>query len=319
VDLRPIEPVVDGTLTLGAPDATGRTYVSAASGLAAGPGGTAWVVSDEYGELGRFDRLAAPGALLPGLPAQREKPDLEALTFVSAALLGGSDALAGAVLALGSGSKGSLRDRGLLQAVDALGQPSGPARVLDFHDLFAKLGKHVHGTLNIEGVAVRSATNGKDRAELLLFHRGVHGVGSSSVFVVDADEVFEAARAGKAMPSKALRSEHELDLGAIGDVPLAFSDADVLPDGRILFAASAERASKNSTDGEVLGSAVGLLDAEFRLLAEHPLTGRARKVEGIELARNFDAAAGARQVTLVTDPDDPARATELLHVTVPGL
>ena len=67
VDTRPLAPTVQGRLTLTAPDPTGHAHVSAASSLVAA-GGKAWVVSDSYGSLVRFDQLATPGALLPGLP-----------------------------------------------------------------------------------------------------------------------------------------------------------------------------------------------------------------------------------------------------------
>jgi hypothetical protein len=57
-----------------------------------------------------------------------------------------------------------------------------------------------------------------------------------------------------------------------------------------------------------------VLGADLTLQALRPLTGPARKVEGLELTRELDASAPATSFTLVTDPDDPATAAEVLTV-----
>ncbi|MCW2955211.1 MAG: hypothetical protein JWO69_80 [Thermoleophilia bacterium] len=305
VDVRPLTPQAAGTLPLATPDSSGRAFVSAASGLAAAPGGAAWAVSDEYGELARFAPLGTAGALHPGLPRAENKPDLESITLLPAT----GDA-PGALLAVGSGSKKSGRDGGVLQPVDGQGVPVGKAQVVDFGPLFSHLRKALPDGLNVEGVAVRDAAAG---AELLLFHRGMATNDPNRVLVVDAVRALGAMRDGRAVPADALRSQHVVQLGAMGGQPLGFSDARVLPDGTILFAASAEGASAGK-DGAILGSAIGTLAADFALQSVRPLTGAARKVEGIELSQLLDPAATATSVTLVTDPDDPKLATEVLRV-----
>ena len=69
-------------------------------------------------------------------------------------------------------------------------------------------------------------------------------------------------------------------------------------------------------DGAIKGSVLGMLDADLNVTALHPLSGPARKVEGIELASELDPSAPASRFVLVTDPDDPQKPTELLTVDV---
>ncbi|MCW2961659.1 MAG: hypothetical protein JWM90_2046 [Thermoleophilia bacterium] len=308
VDVRPLDPQLQGSLSLQSMDRDGRRFVSAASGLVAAPGAAAWVVSDEYGELVRFDQLNRAGALHAGVPFQKKKPDLEAITVVPSGVggIGGS----GAVLAIASGSAPQGRDTGVLQAIDSTGRALGAPRTVNFGLLYDALAGGLPAQLNLEGAAVRGAGAS---AELLLFHRG-HGVGNvNKVFILDAAEAIGAARQGKPVPTSALRSEHRVELGTLGGHPLGFSDARALPDGRILFSASAE-GSSGSGDGAIIGSAVGFLNAQLGVESLRPLTGPPRKVEGIELARSIDPTASPTAVTLVTDPDDPAAGTEVLRV-----
>jgi hypothetical protein len=300
-DTRALDPVLVGTLPLAHPGPDGVPFLSAASGMAI-VGGAAWMVSDTLAQPARFAGWGAAGTIQQGLEARKHKYDLESITALTRDAKGGA-----ALLALGSGSN-EHRGVGLLQDVDAAGRATGAARAVDLSELYGELGRHV-AALNIEGATVRSGLPG---GELLLFHRGQVPGDASRVFVLDAAAVAKAARVGKPVPPSALRSHHAVDLGTLDGNRLAFSDARALPDGRIVFSASAED-SKDHSDGVIVGSAIGMLDRDLNVLSVRPLTGTPRKVEGIALATDFDPAAPAGQVLMVTDPDDPAVSGERLQ------
>jgi hypothetical protein len=303
VDTRPIDATVASHLTLGSNDPTGFPHVSAASALAAA-GGAAWVVSDRYGELVRFEDLATHGTLLPGLEEKKERPDLESLVAIPDGTSGGS-----LLVSFGSGSK-KHRDRALTQAVDASGSPVGGPRESSLKALYAELDSRLPLQPNIEGLALRDGAAG---AELLVFHRGKLAEDVNTIFRLDAARVVEALRAGQPVPADVVLGQTSIELGSLGGHRLGFADARVLGDGRIAFAASAE-GSDAVGDGTITGSAVGILDSEFNVQVLRPLTGPARKVEGLELTQRFDPSASATSFTLVTDPDDPAKASEVLTV-----
>lgn len=304
VDVRPIDPRLDGRLSLGAPDSSGRNHVSAASGLASA-GGAAWIVSDEYGELARFDRLDQPGRLFPGLAPAKRKPDLESLLRIPQ---GDSGSL---LVAFGSGSsKSGTRSAALVQAVDGAGALAGGPVRADLAPLYAALAGRLPKGLNIEGLALRDGEHG---GELLLFHRGMIDGDVNTIFTIDAARAIDALRAGRQLDADLLLSQHSVDLGTLGGERLGFADAHMLDDGRIAFIASAEGADEHG-DGPIKGSAIGIMDPSFAVTALRPLSGPPRKVEGIEPTRNLDPAAPASSFTLVTDPDDPALAAELLTV-----
>lgn len=303
-DRRPLPVAALGTLRLQDRDAQGRGFLSAASGIAAA-GGALWAVSDEFGMLARFPAPTEAARLLPGLPHAGHKPDLEALVRLPALAEGSASTL----LALGSGTNGH-RMRGIVQPVDAAGAGMGPPRVVDLAPLLAELDSRLPLHPNIEGAAWRDAATG---AELLLFHRGQLAGDRNVVFRLRGAAVMDALQAGSPLPPAAILGQHDVDLGRLGGERLAFSDARALPDGRIAFTASAE-AGDGSGNGAIRGSAVGTLDPDLRLTSLRPLDGPARKVEGIESARELDPAAPAGRYLLVTDADDPTRPAELLEV-----
>ena len=302
IDTRPLQPTATGTIPLGAPDDRGRRFVSAASGIAAGGNGTAWVVSDEMGALVRIDARGI-GHLEPGLPPTKHRPDFESMLAAPS-----DDAAHGAtmVFAAGSGSKDS-RHRGVVQDISAAGAPVGAPRMIDLGELHARMATELPGGVNVEGMALHTARSGA--SELVLLQREQDGDAPNRLFRVDGPSVLAALRDGAAIPARALLGSVPVDLGSLHGVRLGFADATALPDGRIAFAASAEAA-----DGSILGSAIGMLDRDLRVTALRPLAGAPRKIEGIELASRIDPTAAPTAFVLVTDPDDADRATERLTV-----
>jgi hypothetical protein len=111
-------------------------------------------------------------------------------------------------------------------------------------------------------------------------------------------------------------------LGEVEGAPLAFTDAAVLPDGTLLYAAAAERSPNAYDDGEVTGSALGLLDAAGGArwaplvdAAGAPFRG---KVEGVlprDEVRADDPPGGVR-LWVVTDPDDTEAPSMLYPATL---
>jgi hypothetical protein len=156
--------------------------------------------------------------------------------------------------------------------------------------------------LNIEGAIVVGS-------RIRLFQRGngaaaggvapVHAVGDLELEDV-VDWIDRAAHAPR------LCAVLGVDLGELGGVPLGFTDAATLPDGRAVFLAAAEDSPDTYRDGQVLGARIGLLDGDHCLLAEIlDEDGRSTelKLEGIDLIGT--TASGALEFVVVADMDDP--------------
>ena len=288
-------------------------HVAAASGIVQA-GSNTYVVADDELHIGVFrSATSEPGELqrifagtLPAGPKARKKakPDVEALALMPAT----RELPAGALLGLGSGSTAQRR-RGFMWALDSHQSLSGAPRTVDLASLYAELAPLVQGTLNIEGVAVRGD-------EAMLFHRGNSKGGRNAVARVAVTRLLATdtdRRSLSAGPS-ALRGVVNYDLGSIDGVPLTFADAHGLPDGRVLFLATAERTDHPVDDGAIAGSAVGLLGNDGSLGKMWPVAGQARKLEGVDVAYEPD---GTARLMLVTDADDPAKPAELLRATLP--
>ncbi len=289
----------------------GQPHLSAASGLVRA-GEWLYVVADDEHHLGLLPAGAAvlPQAprvqlhrILPGdLPTEprerkKRKPDLEAL-----ALLPASPAHpGGALLALGSGSKPN-RQRGLVVALDATGCPAGgAAQVLDLSALYAPL-RAQFADLNIEGVfVVHEAVH--------LLQRGNKGDARNACITYPLAPLLDWLAGTRAPPPAPLRTTL-FDLGTADGVPLGFTDGAALPgnDGGWIFSAVAENTDDSYTDGACVASAIGWVGADGVLQRMAALEGTP-KVEGIALD-------GAGRLLVVTDADDPARASRLLVVAL---
>jgi hypothetical protein len=107
------------------------------------------------------------------------------------------------------------------------------------------------------------------------------------------------------------------DLGAVGDLPLAITDAVTLPDGRICVSATAEDAPDAVADGPVLGSALALIGASPADVDVLSLPSAIAdcKIEGLALLG--DQASGLRLLAVVDD-DDPGVASLAFSLALAG-
>jgi hypothetical protein len=290
----------------------GQVFLSAASGLVRS-GKHLLVVADDELHLGVFeDPLATGAALAPGnllrllegdLPddavkRKKHKPDLETLACVPAL----PACPHGALLALGSGSKPN-RQTGVLLALDRHGAPTERIDLLDLEPLYAPLRKDF-ADLNIEGVWVVDG-------ELLLLHRGNKGDARSVCirYAWDALAPWLAGQQGEPAP---VRSMQDIALGSVDGVPLSLTDGAGLPNGEWLFSAVAEDTLSSAADGHCVASAVGIVDARGKVRMQWSLQG-APKVEGVAVQRQSQHWVA----TLVTDPDNPSKASQMLSVSWP--
>ncbi len=286
-----------------------RAHLSAASGLVRS-GQTLFVLADDELHLGLFeDTVAAgtppaPGGLLqlldgdlPGDAAQRKKakPDFETLAHLPT--LPGCGG--GALLALGSGSKPN-REMAVLLALAGPGQLSGRKATVSLSALYARL-REQFSDLNIEGAWV-------DSGDLHLLQRGNKGDARSACIRYDWEMTAPWLAGARAQPP-AIKSVQVLDLGTVDGVPLSLTDGVPLPGGDWLFSAVAEDTSDSVADGACVASALGVVAADGQLRRLTSLLG-APKVEGIAVQTEGDDWL----VTMVTDPDDAAVASQLAAV-----
>jgi hypothetical protein len=281
----------------------GPAFLSAASGLVR-IGAYMYVIADDELDLGVFPaRGREPGRLhrlFKGtLPAgkkarKKHKPDLEALALLPP-MRGYRH---GALLVLGSGSRGNRRRAALLQ-LDAEGALAGEPELLDLTPLYRALEARLP-KLNIEGALVA----GKD---LLLFQRGNKG-GPNAVIRTALAPALAALRKGTGKLAFRLQPH---DLGAIDGVPLGFTDAAPLPGGAVLFTAAAEATDNAYDDGACRGSAIGLLDARGRLQWVKRLNIRS-KIEGVHATCD----GNMMDVLLVSDADNAAVPAGLFRASL---
>lgn len=287
----------------------GQPHLSAASGLVR-VRQRLYVVADDELHLGVFDDHVAAGAglapgtlhrVLPGdLPMdkgkrKKVKPDLESLTTVPP--LPGCPA--GALLAFGSGSRPE-RETAVLLALDDQGVPNGRLALLDLAALYAPL-RAQFADLNIEGALVVSG-------ELLLLQRGNQGDARNACIRYDWNQMapWLAGRQSLPPPAKAVQL---LDLGCVAGVPLGLTDGAALGGGAWAFCAVAESTPNSYQDGTCVASAIGTVGPDGVVQRLQLLQG-APKVEGLAaIAQGSDWV-----LSLVTDPDDPALASQLLQV-----
>ena len=279
-----------------------RPYLAAASGLV-GVGEWLYVIADDESSLGVFPFSGnAPGRRLPlfhaatppgaALP-KAVKPDLEVLTHLPAAAFPPH----GALLALGSCSTAT-RCWGALVPLSGEGVPGAP-QLVDLAPLCVRMARELPA-LNLEGAAVVGGV-------LRLLHRGNGRSGGNASIDLDLPGLLAHFATPAILQDSVVRNVLPHDLGSLAGVHLTFTDASPLPGGRLVFSAVAEDAPDAYADGPCAGAAIGLLDAECRVLSLEPLHP-ALKVEGVHAT----AEAGRVSLLLVADGDDPQQPAPLL-------
>ena len=266
-----------------------------------------YVVADDELHLGVFAAEGdAPGQLirifegdLPDDKAQRKrlKPDLEALVLLPPF----AAYTHGALFAIGSGSTPN-RKRGVLLALDEQGRVEGEPRAIDLSQLFAPIGQQI-GDLNIEGAVIAGD-------QLIFLQRGNKGGGINALIPMALGSFLLSLSVGNAIPEMPF-DVRPRDLGSINAIPLTFTDAAALPDGRVVFSAVAEDTDNSYLDGACVGAAVGILAADGHLQRLEQLHPGA-KVEGIDARLEGDRV----RLLLVTDGDDALVPASLYFVEV---
>jgi len=286
-----------------------RAFLSAASGLVR-IRGALYVVADDELHLGWIVESASAATplhllrLMEGdLPSDASgrkaaKPDLETL----AALPPMPGFPNGALLALGSGSRPA-RETAVLLALDLQGNVEAQGVAVSLRPLYARLREHF-SDVNIEGAFVNGGS-------FCVLQRGNKGSTRSACVRYDWNATAPWLLGQHIAPPK-IEAIQPIDLGDVGGVPLGLTDGAALAGGAWAFCAVAEDTTDSYADGNCTGSAVGTVDANGRLRCLCPLAG-APKVEGVAVS----AAQGGLLLTLVTDADDPHRASQLLEVLLP--
>jgi hypothetical protein len=104
-----------------------------------------------------------------------------------------------------------------------------------------------------------------------------------------------------------------VSLGTLDGVPLGFTDASPLPDGRLLFAAAAEAGGSTYEDGAATGSVLGVLDCDSARVQAQRRLATTDKIEGLHAS-----VAGDRlRLYLVADGDDRTLRAPLYGATLP--
>ncbi len=175
-------------------------------------------------------------------------------------------------------------------------------------------------TINIEGAAfLPKGVEGRDGARL--FHRAngkprADGPHLSATVDIRLDAFGAYLDRCKRDPNATLGTDpinlRRYDLDEIEDVPLSFTDAAGLPDGRVVYIAAAERPTTN----ECLGMAFGVIDpdgsARYTLIVERDGAPTRRLAEGMAIRDD-------KRAFMVMDPADPERPSTMCTVDLSGV
>jgi len=286
---------------------TGLSHFSAASGMWV-VDDSVYVVADDELVLGVFplqdNQLGHTLTIIPGeLPKEAKqrkaaKPDFESLTRLPAC----SSYEHGALLALGSGST-EQRKRGMLWPFNLQGELVSKPQLFDLQALYRPL-ESVFADLNIEGVVVQGRC-------LKLWQRGNNQHRKSAVIEYGLTDFYALVNAQQeSLTVKPQRIDY-YELGEVAGVPLTFTDAFALSDGSCLFTAAAENTDNSYQDGECVGAAIGLIDAQRQLRwieAVQPVY----KIEGLSAKQVGEQL----QILLVSDADNSEIPAKLLKTYI---
>lgn len=269
-------------------------------------GDTVYIIGDDAPYLYSFDaRQLTPGQRVQlfetahfssGRIPKTLKPDLECLTKLTTA-----DGETG-LLALGSGATPA-REVGFWVPLGKGTPAAASVYPLSLTALYQRLCELLPAglTLNLEAAA---ATPGA----LLLMQRSVGSAAGNLVFHCPLQPTLDFVRLRTTQPP-AIEVQH-YQLGSIGGKPAGLSGGTAFED-QLLVTASVEDTTDPVADGEVLGSFVGVLDAQRRsrqplpvalVQLERPDGQPYRgKVEGVSVRRRL--GPGRYELLLVTDDD----------------
>lgn len=294
-----------------APSEKGRpAYVYAASGLVV-LGKTLYIVADDEMQLAAFELgnndkgkwiQLLPGALpLDYDERKAKKPDLESLTYVPSY----EYAKHGALLIVPSFSRPN-RMSGALIALDAELKLAPDAIPVDFSLLGKALSEKIAG-LNVEGIAISSDY-------VKLFHRGSRKKGKSAVIDLDRKQFLRDLHDTHQPSASCILQINRFDLGEIQGTRFEFTDAQSMPDGRIVFLCTAEAADDEYVDGASLGSAVGIMKPTGELECVVPIAGH-EKFEGVS-ATYVGNDRKILKLILVADTDDQSRPSGVFEGSI---
>lgn len=292
-----------------------RTPVRAASGLAPLGDGflvvqddsthAAWMVGMSTRAVRLFPAVDGHESFDEASGTKHLKPDVESACEVQ--LDGGP-----AVLVLGSGSSPRRMRSAVLRLKDGALDGVPEVTVAELEPLYSSVADALGvplDLLNLEGACMVGDV-------VRWFQRGLPSAGAPAASVdLPMTDLVEAA-SGRRNPASLVPGEVRVyDLGSIGGVGLAVTDAVALADGAILVSAAAEDSPNPRDDGPVVGSAlVRLMDRTVTHIAPLPLVdGHVCKVEGLVLTGEQEAAGfGVLAVADVDDPTSPSLALRLV-------
>jgi hypothetical protein len=283
----------------------GQPHLSSASGLVV-VGEHAYVVADDENHIARLStrdiaaplqlvRLAAGTLPRDAVQRKRTKGDFETLIHLPSM----TQQSPGLLLAMGSGSRPQ-RERACVLALDEEGTVAAEAREVSTTALCLPLQQHL-GELNIEGGFVEG-----ERVHLL---QRASRRQPRNACITYARTAFQDWLCGKSPLPPPPDAIAWIDLGTVAGVPLGITDATRALDGGWMFCAVAEDTDNAYDDGACVASVLGWVDERGQVQRCEALRG-SPKVEGI-------AWVDSRRMWLVTDADDPSRASELLELA-PG-
>ncbi len=278
-------------LDVDTPLASGRTFLSAASGLVVSNNRLYMVADDDHFLFEFSVDPACPGKLIRlfsgDLPRGAKERKAKKADFEILLPLYGEHRLR--LLAMGSGST----ERRMRGAVVDFPADDGPpnVEVVDLTPMYEKIA-HLVEEINLEGACLQGS-------RMLLFNRGNMQSTVSHILEIGWDGMDFA-------PDSPVRIIAELALPMIGNVPLTVTDACSLDDGTILISSVAEATDNSYADGALVGAAFILLDASFGIMdVEH--INPPVKIEGVSAKHTSEGIA----LLCVSDADDPDQPSAL--------
>lgn len=271
------------------------------------------IVADDELHLAEFDlKSSQPGRWIKLLPGQlptdykarkKQKPDLETIARIQPDVY----AETGALLVVPSLSREN-RVTGAMVKIEKNAVATDSPIPIDFSDIRNKLCETIDG-LNVEGIAIQEKTT-------KLFHRGSKKKGKSVVIELETISFLRDLHDTHKPLSKCISNFREYDLGDIEGVGMSFTDAVPMPDGRIVFLATAEATDDEYQDGASLGSSLGIMKENGEIERMIRIAGR-EKFEGICADyQSTGAATHTLEILLVSDTDNEKFSSSLYRASV---